>query len=96
MVRGFNWQVQGGSTCECLGVLMTIRHAITSKDDSLGGGCFCPKTTKSHLPKESMMKVLGVIVGPNAFDSRLTISVRVLFLSLKGVQMEMVFVFLCA
>jgi len=46
---------------------MTIRHAITSKDDSLRGGCFCPKTTKSHLPKESMMKVLGVIVG-YAFD----------------------------
>jgi hypothetical protein len=41
---------------------MTIRHATTSKDDSLGGGCFCPKTTKSHLPKESMMKVLGVIM----------------------------------
>jgi len=46
---------------------MTIRHAITSKDDSLRGGCFCPKTTKCHLPKEYMMKVLGVIVG-YAFD----------------------------
>jgi hypothetical protein len=45
---------------------MTIRHATTtSKDENLGAGCFCPKKTKSHPPKEPMMKVLGVIVGSN-------------------------------